>query len=135
MRLFRRLAGLLILLCLVPPAVLLAAALIGRWTGCEVDPDMPRACPLLGGDYGDMLYALAHFGENAGAAILVLVALIVSWVLIEIVRAIGGPRKKPAPSGAGQFPEPRARIVGMLVRPVLNEALKLAVDLRRKHDF
>lgn len=98
MRVFRRLAGLLILLCLVPPLVLLAAALIGRWTGCEADPDAPHACLMLGGDYGDVLYALAHFGENAGAAILILVALIVSWVLIEIVRAVGSdPRKKPAP--------------------------------------
>jgi hypothetical protein len=90
-------AGLLILLCLIPPLVLLAAVMIGRWTGCDVDPDVQRPCQMLGGDYGDILYSLAHFGENADAAIVVLAALLVSWVLIEIVRAIGSsPRKKPA---------------------------------------
>lgn len=98
MRFFRKLASLFILLCLVPPAVLLAAAFIGRWTGCEVDPDAPHMCQLLGGDYGDILYALANFGSNAGAAILTLGALLVSWVLIEIVRPVGGrSRKTPAP--------------------------------------
>ena len=95
MRFIRMLAGLLVLLCLVPPLVLVAAALIGRWTGCDVDPDAPHVC-LLGGDYGDILYSLAHFGDNTGAAILALVALLVSWALIEIVGAIGrSPRKKP----------------------------------------
>jgi hypothetical protein len=98
MRFIRMLAGLLILLCLIPPLVLVAAALIGRWTGCEVDPDAPHACRLLGGDYGDILYALAHFGDNTGAAILALAALLVSWALIEIMGAIGrSPSKKPAP--------------------------------------
>jgi hypothetical protein len=98
MRFFRMLAGLLILLCLVPPLVLLAAVLIGRWTGCDVDPDAPHVCQLLGGDYGDILYALAHFGDNAGAAILVLAGLLMSWMLMEIMRAIGGgPRKRAAP--------------------------------------
>lgn len=98
MRFFRMLAILLIMLCLVPPLVLLAAVLIGRWTGCEVDPDAPHACRILGGDYGDILYALANFGANTGAAILALGALLISWLLIEIVRSIGsGPRKRPAP--------------------------------------
>ncbi len=98
MRFFRKFASFLILLCLVPPAVLLAAVFIGRWTGCEADPDAPHVCQVLGGDYGDILYALANFGANTGAAILLLAALLVSWVLIEIVRAFGGgPRKTPAP--------------------------------------
>ncbi len=97
MRFFRMLAGLLILLCLIPPLVLVAAALIGRWTGCEVDPDAPHVCRLLGGDYGDILYSLVHFGDNAGAAIVALAALLVSWALIEIVGYVGRtPVKKPA---------------------------------------
>lgn len=98
MRFIRMLGGLLILLCLIPPLVLVTAALIGRWTGCEVDPDAPHACQLLGGDFGDLLYSLAHFGDNTGAAILALVALLVSWALIEIVGVAGrSPSKKPAP--------------------------------------
>ena len=97
MRFIRMLAGLLILLCLVPPLVLVAAALIGRWTGCEVDADAPHACRLLGGDYGDILYSLVHFGDNAGAAIVALAAVLVSWALIEIAGSVGrSPRKKPA---------------------------------------
>ncbi len=97
MRLFRMLMGVLILLCLLPPLVLVAAVLAGRWTGCEADPDAPRTCQTIGGDFGGILHSLAHFGESAGAAILVLAALLVSWLLIEIAGAIGGaPRKKPA---------------------------------------
>ncbi len=97
MRLFRMLMGVLILLCLVPPLVLVAAALIGRWTGCEVDLDAPHVCQSIGGDYGGVLYSVARFGQNTGAAILVLAALLVSWLLIEITGAIGGtPRKGPA---------------------------------------
>ncbi len=98
MRFFRMLAGLLILLCLVPPLVLLAAAFLARSIGCEIDPDAPVSCKILGGDYGDILYAMAHFGWYAVETLPILAALLVSWLLIESVRAIGGgPRKKPAP--------------------------------------
>jgi hypothetical protein len=96
MRIFRMLAGLLIFLSVIPPLVLVAAALIGRWTGCDVDPDAPHACQLIGGDYGDILYALAHFGENAGAAILVLAAVLTGWALLEIAHWMGSTPKKPA---------------------------------------
>ncbi len=96
MRLFRKLMGVLILLCLVPPLVLVATALTGRWTGCEIDPDAPHACQLTGIDYGGILHSLARFGQNTGAAVLLLAALLISWALIEIMRAIGrAPRKKP----------------------------------------
>ena len=74
--------------------MLVAAALIGRWTGCDVDPDAPHACQLIGGDYGDILYALAHFGENAGAAILVLAAVLTGWGLLELAHWMGSPPKK-----------------------------------------
>ena len=111
-------------------------ALIGRWTGCEVDPDAPHACRLLGGDYGDILYSLVHFGDNAGAAIVALAALLVSWALIEIVEAIGrSPQQEACDSDAGQLPEPRAWIVRVLIRPILDQALKLAVDVGGKHDL
>jgi hypothetical protein len=98
MRFIRMLAGLLVVLCVTPPLVLVAAILIGRWTGCEADPETPHACQLIGGDYGNILYALAHFGENAGAAILALAAVLVTWVLLEILHWTGKPAqpKKPA---------------------------------------
>ncbi len=89
MRFFRMLVSLLILLCLVPPLVLLAAALIARSLGCEIDPDAPAACPILGGDYGDILYAMTHFGWYAVETLPILAAVLVSWMLIEIVRALG----------------------------------------------
>ncbi len=43
MRAFRTLTILLMLLCLVPPLSLLAAGLIARWAGCELDlpPNTP----------------------------------------------------------------------------------------------
>ncbi len=97
MRFFRILAGLLSLLCLIPPLVLLVAVMLGRWAGCEPDPDAPHVCQVLGGDYGDILYALAHFGDHTDAALSILAALLVSWLVVEIVRAMGRPRKRPVP--------------------------------------
>lgn len=96
MRFFRMLIGVLILACLVPPLALLAAALIARGAGCDIDPDTPVRCVILGGDYGDILYAMGHFGWHAVETLPVLAALLVAWMLIEIVRALGRPRKQPA---------------------------------------
>ncbi len=136
MRFIRMLAGLLILLCLVPPLVLVAAALIGRWTGCEVDPDAPHACRLLGGDYGDILYSLAHFGDNAGAAIVALAAVSGKLGAHRNCRVRWPePAQEACDSDASQLPEPRAWIVRVLVRPILDQALKLAVDVGGKHDL
>ena len=136
MRFIRMLVGLLILLCLVPPLVLVAAALIGRWTGCEVDPDAPHACRLLGGDYGDYLYSLVRFGDNAGAAIARARGAAGELGAHRNCRVRGPePAQEARASDASQLPEPRARIVRVLVRPILNQALKLAVDVGGKHDL
>jgi hypothetical protein len=93
MRNFRTLMVVLILLCLTPPFVLLTAGLIARWFGCEIDPDTPISCPILGGNYGDILYDMANFGWLTVATLPVLAALVISWLLVEIVRAIGRPAK------------------------------------------
>ncbi len=97
MRIFRMLATLLILLCLVPPLVLLAATLIARASSCEADPDVPSACQIIGVDFGDILYAMTHFGWYAVETLPILAALLVTWMLIEIVRLLGRPRKQAAP--------------------------------------
>ncbi|MFY9639963.1 MAG: hypothetical protein WCD20_06450 [Rhodomicrobium sp.] len=97
MRIFRTLAGLLILLCLLPPMVLLAATLIARSVGCEINPDAPSTCRIIGWDFGDFLYAMTHFGWYAVETLPILAALLASWMLIEIVRSIGRPRKHAAP--------------------------------------
>ncbi len=97
MRIFRMFASLLILLCLVPPLVLLASTLIARSAGCEADPDVPSTCQIVGGDFGDILYAMTHFGWYAVETLPILAALLVSWILIEIVRVLGRPRKHAAP--------------------------------------
>jgi hypothetical protein len=93
MRVFRTAIVFLILLCLVPPLVLLIAGMIARWSGCELDPDAPVACHILGGDYGGILYSMTHFGWLTVATLPALVALIVGWALIELVRAAGGAAK------------------------------------------
>jgi hypothetical protein len=93
MRNFRTLMAALILLCLTPPFVLLMAGLIARWCGCEIDPDTSVSCPILGGNYGDILYSMANFGWLAVAALPVLAALVISWLLVEIVLATGRPAK------------------------------------------
>jgi uncharacterized membrane protein len=96
MRFFRMLMGLLILACLVPPLVLLAATLIARGAGCDIDPDVPVQCGILGGNYGDILYAMGHFGWYAVETLPILAALLAVWLLIETVRALGRPRKQSA---------------------------------------
>ena len=103
MRAFRTLISVCVLLCLVPPLSLLAAGLIARWAGCELDlpPNTPLPCMILGGDYGNVLFALADFGWYAVETIPALLALLAGWLIVEIVRAMGRPRKPrqpPAPS-------------------------------------
>jgi uncharacterized membrane protein len=92
MRALRMLLGLVALACLVPPLSLLLASLLARWAGCDIDPDAPVTCHILGGDYGDILYGLTHFGWYAIFTLPILAAVLVAWILIEIVRSIGKPR-------------------------------------------
>jgi hypothetical protein len=99
MRVFRTLIILLLLLCLVPPLSLLAAGLIARWAGCELDPNVPVTCTVLGGDYGGYLFGLVDFGYYAVETIPAFVALLAGWVTVEIVRRLGRSRKAPAPQG------------------------------------
>jgi hypothetical protein len=98
MRNFRTLMVILILLCLTPLFVLLTAGLLARWFGCEIDPDTPVSCPVLGGNYGDILYSMADFGWLTVATLPVLAALVTCWLLVEIVRATGRPAKPAARS-------------------------------------
>ncbi len=97
MRIFRTFIVLGLLLCLVPALSLLAAGLIARWAGCELDlpPNTPLPCAILGGDYGDVLFALAEFGWYAVGTLPAFVALLAGWLVVEIVRAMGRPRKTP----------------------------------------
>ena len=101
MRTFRFLILLLILLCLVPPLSLLAAALLARQAGCGLDlpPVTPVPCTILGGDYGDILFALANFGWFTIETLPVIAALLAGWIIVEIVRAMGQPAK-PRPQKA-----------------------------------
>ena len=113
MRAFRTLIILLMLLCLVPLLSLLAAGLIARWAGCELDlpPNTPLPCTILGGDYGNVLFALAEFGWYAVGTIPAFVALLAGWLIVEIVRAAGRPRKQrqhPAPSFSRKMRQPPA---------------------------
>ena len=97
MRAFRTLIILLMLACLVPPLSLLSAGLIARWAGCELDlpPNTPLPCTILGGDYGNVVFALADFGWYAVGTIPAFVALLAGWLTVEIVSASGRPRKSP----------------------------------------
>ena len=156
MRAFRTLIILLMLLCLVPPLGLLVAGLIARWAGCELDlpPNTPLPCTILGGDYGNVLFALAEFGwyavetisrfrgaadgmayyrnrEGDGTAAQAASAP-GSFFLAEVAAASGGFEAASASSG---FPESCARIVRPLRRPVLHEAFQIAVDDSRQHDL
>jgi hypothetical protein len=97
MRLFRIAVLFLVLLCLVPPLVLLTASLLARWAGCGLDPDVQVTCNVLGGDYGDILYSMAHFGWYAVETLPILTTLLIGWAVIEILRTLGRARKPAAP--------------------------------------
>ncbi|MGA7328842.1 MAG: hypothetical protein WBX25_31235 [Rhodomicrobium sp.] len=94
MRTVRLLVVLLILLCLVPPLTLVMAGVVARQAGCQLDPDAPVPCQILGGDYGDPIYTLTRFGWYTVETLPILVALLISWLLIEVVRSIMSPRKQ-----------------------------------------
>jgi len=97
MRAFRTLIMLLLFLCLVPPLSLLAATLIARSAKCELDPNTPVPCTILGGDVGDLLFKVEDFGWYSVETIPVFVALLATWLIVELVRGLGRP-KKPRPS-------------------------------------
>jgi hypothetical protein len=97
MRLIRMAILFLILLCLVPPLVLLMATLLARWTGCDLDPDVQVPCNVLGGDYGDILYSMNHFGWRAVMTLPILAALLAGWAVIEILRTLGRTGKPATP--------------------------------------
>jgi hypothetical protein len=100
MRAFRTLIILTMLLCLVPPLSLLAAGLLARWAGCDLDlpPVTPLPCTILGGDYGNVLFALAHFGWYAVETIPAFGALLAAWIIVEIIHAMGRSRKTRQPA-------------------------------------
>jgi hypothetical protein len=95
MRALRTLIIFVLLLCLVPPASLLAVTLIARWAKCELDPNAPVTCTVFGSDIGDFLFKVADFGYYAVETIPTFIALLAGWIVIEIVRAVGRPRKPP----------------------------------------
>jgi hypothetical protein len=97
MRLFRIAVLFLILLCLVPPLALLMVSLLARWAGCDLDPDVQVTCNVLGGDYGDILYSMTHFGWHAIETLPILAALLAGWTVIEILRRLSQPRKPAIP--------------------------------------
>jgi len=98
MRTFRVVMGLLLLFCLVPIMALIGAGAAARSVGCELDPGQPLPCVVLGGDYGAELFSLLNFGMHTVEAVAVLGALIVCWIIVEIVAAIGRAPRNPKPS-------------------------------------
>ncbi len=104
MRAFRTLIIVLLLLCLIPPASLLAATLIARWAKCELDPGAPVSCTILGSDIGDFLFKVADFGWYAIETLPTFVAVLAAWIVVEIVRGLGRPRTKPKPRPRRQEP-------------------------------
>jgi hypothetical protein len=68
--------------------------MLARWSGCEIDPDLPVAFHIPGSDCGEILYGMADFGWITVGAVPLLVALCICWVIVEIVQAIGHPAKQ-----------------------------------------
>jgi hypothetical protein len=103
MRAFRTLIIVFLLLCLVPPAVLIAVTLVAGWAKCGLDQGGPVPCTIFGSDAGDFLFKVSDFGWYAVETLTAFVALLAIWIVVEVVNAVGRP-KQPPPKTRRQTP-------------------------------
>ena len=100
MRAFRILVLIAFLCCLVPVVSLVLATYAARWAGCELDSDVPLPCRVLGGDYGEPLFAVWQFGLFSVVTLPLIAALLASWLVVEAANLLG----RKSQQAGGQTP-------------------------------
>lgn len=85
MRLFRSLMVITILLAALPLLSMVAAETIARLYGCTLDLAAPKPCMAGGEDIGQGLFTLGMMGWFLFATLPVLLALVLAWILTELV--------------------------------------------------
>ena len=86
MKVFRWIAGLALLVCLLPYFAMLGAEFAGAWYGCQVGVDAVHPCLVDGKDIGGDLTTLGAMGYFAFVTTPVILGIVVVWVLVELIR-------------------------------------------------
>jgi len=86
MKNFRRVMLVLVGLCVLPLACMIAAELVAGIAGCELDLVARRPCPIAGYDIGGALYVIAMQGYALFFTVPALILLVTVWAIAELVR-------------------------------------------------
>jgi hypothetical protein len=93
MRAFRISMIIALLVCLAPVAGTLLAMAVAKVYGCTLHEGHTNPCIIAGSDRGNLLYNLAMWGWLMLATVPIGAALILIWIVTEIVRRM---RNRPA---------------------------------------
>jgi len=86
MRAFRALMAVLLFLCLLPMMSMAVAEFIAQLYGCKLDLASVHPCIVGGSDIGETLLTLGMMGYFLFATMPGVVAIVVVWVIIELIR-------------------------------------------------
>lgn len=96
MRLFRALMAILLLLCLLPLISMAVAETIAQIYGCTLDLAAVHPCIVGGKDIGQTLLTLGMMGWFLFATMPGVAAVIVVWLVVELIRWVSGRRSQAA---------------------------------------
>ncbi len=96
MRVFRALMAILLLACLLPLISMALAETIAQIYGCQLDLASVHPCIVGGKDIGETLLTLGMMGWFLFATMPGVVAVIVVWIVVELIRWVSARRSQPA---------------------------------------
>ena len=85
MRAFRAVMAILLFICLLPLMSMAAAEFIAQVNGCKLDLTGAHPCVVGGRDIGHDLLTLGMMGYFLFATMPAVAAIVVLWVLVELV--------------------------------------------------
>lgn len=91
MRAFRALMAVLLFLCLLPMMSMAVAEFIAQVYGCKLDLASVHPCMVGGSDIGETLLTLGMMGYFLFATMPGVVAIVVVWVVVELIRWVRVP--------------------------------------------
>lgn len=96
MRVFRALMAILLLLCLLPLISMAVAEAVAQIYGCKLDLAAVHPCLVGGKDIGETLLTLGMMGWFLFATMPGVLAVVVVWIVVEIIRWVSGRRSQAA---------------------------------------
>ncbi|CAN1722225.1 conserved exported protein of unknown function [Hyphomicrobium sp. 1Nfss2.1] len=88
MSIFRKMAGAVVVLCLLPIAAALAASIVAYAAGCQYDIGMPLACVVGGSDIGSLVQVLGTFSYGTFFSVPLLILTVTVWLVAELVHLL-----------------------------------------------